>query len=331
MLRRITLDTNPDDCNLHCIMCEEHSHFNTKNKFITRRMSNDWLAAIFCEASEMGITEIIPSTMGEPLLYQHFAEIIELCKKHKIKLNLTTNGTFPKKNAVEWAKLIVPVGSDVKFSWNGTTKTTYQSVMQGSTYEKQVENLQNFIAFRNQYLTETNYFCRVTLQVTFMQQNMSELADIVRFAADNDVDRVKGHHVWTHFKELESQSFKNSKESIEKWNHIVDEAIAASERFRKPNGEKVLLENISKLNFDEDNSLIDNSLTECPFLGRELWISATGKISPCCAPDKLRDSLGNFGNYPQVSINQVVESDAYKYLVQNYKQFELCKTCNMRK
>ena len=26
---RITFDTNPDDCNLHCIMCEDHSPFST--------------------------------------------------------------------------------------------------------------------------------------------------------------------------------------------------------------------------------------------------------------------------------------------------------------
>ena len=26
---RITFDTNPDDCNLHCIMCEDHSPHST--------------------------------------------------------------------------------------------------------------------------------------------------------------------------------------------------------------------------------------------------------------------------------------------------------------
>ena len=26
---RITFDTNPDDCNLHCIMCEDHSPYSS--------------------------------------------------------------------------------------------------------------------------------------------------------------------------------------------------------------------------------------------------------------------------------------------------------------
>lgn len=52
--------------------------------------------------------------MGEPLLYEHFEDILALCAKHNVKLNLTTNGTFPKHGAREWAARIVPVTSDVK-------------------------------------------------------------------------------------------------------------------------------------------------------------------------------------------------------------------------
>jgi len=35
---RITFDTNPDQCNLRCIMCEEHSNYNIDNKSIIRIM-----------------------------------------------------------------------------------------------------------------------------------------------------------------------------------------------------------------------------------------------------------------------------------------------------
>ena len=41
------------------------------------------------------LREVIPSTMGEPLLYSHFDELLELCESLEISLNLTTNGTFP--------------------------------------------------------------------------------------------------------------------------------------------------------------------------------------------------------------------------------------------
>jgi len=68
-----------------------------------------------------------------------------------------------------------------------------------------------------------------------------------------------------------------------------------------------------------------------PFLGKELWISPTGKISPCCAPDEMRQTLGNFGNIENNTIESILNSDNYINLITHYKQIPLCKTCNMRK
>jgi hypothetical protein len=53
-------------------------------------------------------------------------EIIDLCTEYEVKLNLTTNGTFPGRGADAWAERIVPVGSDVKVSWKGATKETQE-------------------------------------------------------------------------------------------------------------------------------------------------------------------------------------------------------------
>lgn len=38
----------------------------------------------------------------------------------------------------EWAHLLMPVLSDVKFSWNGITKATQELVMKNSKLDKQV-------------------------------------------------------------------------------------------------------------------------------------------------------------------------------------------------
>jgi len=45
----------------------------------------------------------------------------------------------------------------------------------------------------------------------------------------------------------------------------------------------------------------------------------------------LRKTLGDFGNIENTSIEEVLKSEVYRNLVRNYKQIELCKTCNMRK
>jgi MoaA/NifB/PqqE/SkfB family radical SAM enzyme len=332
---RLTLDTNPEDCNFSCIMCEEHSNFsNFKQKLLNttglrrRLMPKEWLEKIFKEAKTLGIKEVIPSTMGEPLLYKHFDTIIELCKINDIKLNQTTNGSFQIKSIEEWSRLIVPITSDIKISWNGATKETSEKIMQGSDYDTNLQNVKTLIKYRDEYFEKTGYYCRITFQLTFMQNNMHELVDIIKLASKLGIDRIKGHHLWTHFEEIENLSFKYSKNSIERWNKIVAKALETQEEYGKTNSDKIIFDNIYPLQFQEKTEIPESY--ECPFLKKELWISATGKISPCCAPDELRNTLGDFGTYPQTNIKEVIESEMYTDLCNNYKKIPLCRTCNMR-
>jgi len=335
-LWRITIDTNPEDCNLKCVMCEEHSPYSDfiptlykETGVKRRRMKFETVEEIFQQAEKLGVKEIIPSTMGEPLMYKGIEGIFELSQKHNIKINLTTNGTFPKLKVDDWAKLIVPNTTDVKISWNGATAETAEKVMQGLNYNQVLGNVKVFVAKRNKLFAETGWYCRITFQLTFMQNNMHELADIVKLAAQLGIDRVKGHQLWTHFEEIKSLSMKATNESVKQWNKHVKQAYEAQEHFRKPNGEKVILENIIPLHENENIEVPEEY--ECPFLEKELWISATGNISPCCAPDNLRKSLGNFGTIETTTIEDILQSSVYTELVSNYKTKPLCKTCNMRK
>jgi len=317
-------------------MCEEHSPYSDfKEKLFAqtgqkvRRMPKTWLEPLFQQAQAMGIREIIPSTMGEPLLYKDFDFMLDLFQQYGIKCNLTTNGTFPKRSVEEWAERIVPATSDVKISWNGATAETSEQVMLKIDFAQAVENVRAFIAVRDAHADAGGNFCRVTFQLTFMRSNMHELAEIVKLAAELGVDRVKGHQLWDHFEEIKGLSFRQNAETIAEWNRYVAEAHAAAERYRKPNGEKVLLEQITPLEPQADLAVPDHYA--CPFLGKELWISATGKISPCCAPDEQRQSLGDFGRYPQLDLTEAIRAPAYQDLVINYKQRALCQGCTMRK
>lgn len=332
---RITFDTNPDDCNLRCIMCEEHSIYSTcqtKRKEEgrpRRRMDIELIRKVLQESKGSPLKEIIPSTMGEPLLYRHFEEIIALCQEFEVKLNLTTNGTFPKYGATEWANRIVPIGSDVKISWNGATKQTSELIMIGSNFEKRLQNVKDFIRVRDEVATQGGNFCRVTFQLTFMEIGLDELPDVIRLAASLGVNRVKGHHLWVFAKEMERQNLRKNLESIQRWNEIVKKAWDVVEKERLPNGEKVVLENIYALEESAIEELVPKGV--CPFLGKEAWVSSEGRFNPCCAPDKERLKLGDFGNLNTSSIEQIWTSEPYQNLRQNYLEHAVCKGCNMRK
>ncbi len=336
-LWRITLDSNPEDCNLHCIMCEEHSsysHFKQRlfeNSGIKRRvMPISWIEPILREAKSLGVQEVIPTTMGDPLVSNHFEIIAQNAKKLGLKLNITHNGTFPKKTVSDWAKIILPITSDIKISWNGASKQTAESVMKGIDFNQTKLKLIEFVNHRNEYYSISGYYCKITLQLTFMQNNMHEIEGIIKFASEIGIDRIKGHHLWVNFNEIADLSFEKDMESRKLWNQIVEKANLAIEQFRKPNGTKIILENFHFLPLEKSEIYVPENY-ECPFLERELWISATGKISPCCAPDEERNSLGSFGNYPEKTIKDVINSEVYQRLVSNYNNNNLCRKCKMRK
>ena len=330
---RITFDTNPDDCNLRCIMCEDHSPYSSTQSdrraagLPKRRMDMELIRRVLADSAGNGLKEIIPSTIGEPLLYRHFDEIIDACAEYGVKLNLTTNGTFPIRGARAWAERIVPVGSDVKISWNGATKETQETVMLGSNWDRVVENVRTFTEVRDDHARAGGNRCRVTFQLTFMEINHVEIPSVVKLAAELGVDRVKGHHLWVHGPEMQGQSMRRNPEAVAAWNDTVAAAHETAERCRLPDGGKVLLKNIFPLDKDAGDIAPGG---ECPFLGQEAWVASDGRFNPCCAPDALRRTLGEFGNLNAQRLPKIWGNSEYRDLRENYMSKPICQGCNMR-
>lgn len=331
---RITLDTNPDDCNMHCVMCEEHSVHSkaqTERKrsgIPDRRMPLELVRNVIEQAKELGVTEVIPSTMGEPLLYHHFEEMLSLIQSHGMRMNLTTNGTFPRLGAKAWAQKIVPLTSDIKISWNAATPETDQKIMIGSNWNRRIQGVKDLISIRDEHFQRTGYYCGITFQMTFLEMNIHELDQMIELCLLLGIDRLKGHHLWTHFPEIEHLSMRRSSKSIHRWNHAVSQAKESVEKNRFTNGKKLLLENFFPLDPQQQEDIAPGD--DCPFIGKEIWISAEGKFNPCCAPNQERLTLGEFGNLKEVSLSDIWYGRPYRNLIQNYQNHALCKGCNMR-
>ena len=326
---RITFDTNPDTCNLNCIMCEEHSPYNeqiqVKKKH--RLMSVDTIKEVITKAVPMGLKEIIPSTMGEPLLYKDFDIFIELSNKYDLKLNLTTNGTFPGKSIEAWSKLLIPVCSDIKISFNGSVPTIHEQIMIGSNFQKTLGKIKHLLNERDRYHKETGNYCSITIQSTFMENNVEDLNSLALLCIELGVDRLKGHHLWTHYNEMEALSMKRNSSAIEHWNHVVGKVQKTVETNFLPNGNRLKLQNITPINLLKSSA---DKTGYCPFLNKEAWINWEGRFDPCCAPDNLRKSLGQFGNVNKSSFTDIWNSQSYQDLAGNYHEENLCKNCNMK-
>jgi hypothetical protein len=75
--RRITFDTNPDDCNFSCIMCEQHSEYSPHQKarkeakIRRRRMNFDIMKQVIAEAAPLGLQEIVRKCRVKNSMYTY--------------------------------------------------------------------------------------------------------------------------------------------------------------------------------------------------------------------------------------------------------------------
>jgi len=218
----------------------------------------------------------------------------------------------------------------VKISWNGGCKSTQEKVMRGTDWEKNLANLRTFIAVRDRLHSEGGSRCKVTLQLTFMEANLMELPEIVELAHKEGVDRVKGHHLWAHFKEIEGLNLKRGADSIRRWNEISRRAHQIARTATAERGFPLALENFEELEPQESNEQEQERAGPCPFLGKEAWVNAQGRFDPCCCPDLLRKTLGNFGNVSG-GLQLAWTSHTYAQLLTSYHNRQVCRTCNMRR
>ncbi|CAJ1350014.1 unnamed protein product, partial [Effrenium voratum] len=346
---RVTFDTNPDDCNLHCDMCEGFSQYSSVQKerkeqnLAPRRMSFQLVEKVLSEFVDLHLQtpsmspqkalEVIPSTMGEPLLYQHFEEVLGLIqqqdrrlKEHGhagLQLNLTTNGTFPRLGVKRWAELLLPLTSDVKISWNGASKETQEMIMKGQNFEQVLENVKTLAAQRDALAASGGNFCRLTFQLTFLEENYQEIPQIIQLAADVGVNRVKGHHLWAHWDEMAARAMKRDSAAVRAWNCMVPKAEEVAKRNR------IKLEGIHVIPEDAQQNLAPGA--PCPFLRKEFWVAADGRFNVCCAPDEKRQSLGYFGNLKEETLEEILRGEPYQQLLATYSTCSLCQGCNMRR
>jgi MoaA/NifB/PqqE/SkfB family radical SAM enzyme len=284
--------------------------------------------AVLRDAAAAGAVEVIPSTMGEPLLWAGMDALLDQCAALGMALNLTTNGTFPGRGAEAWARRLVPVASDVKVSWNGATAATAEAIMPGLPFDRAIANVTAVVAARDAAVRAGGRRCRVSFQVTAQEANVGELAGIVRLAAALGVERVKVNQLQVRAPGLAALSLRRDAAAIRRWNAAVAEARAAVEEAPLPSGAKVLLENVAPL---AEDPAAPAPTGPCPFVGREAWVHAGGRFAPCPHPAAARGELGEFGSLAERPLGEIWTDGRFRAFVERYEEHPVCRACPFRR
>lgn len=283
---RLTLVTNPDKCNLRCPLCFLNQRGRPYGKGeMDLEMA---IAAIEKYGFYHGkkLKEVIPSTMGEPLLYSYFRELMEFCAVHGIPLNLTTNGTFPGFWGTESGMIsLLKNCSDIKISCMAFDEELFAEMMPGVTFDRWKENVLRLLGCRNS-LTCNNVsdsarvkngegnVSKISLQVTVHRKLAPFAKDILGWAESVGVDRIK----W------------NLPVFLEAGCHLKEKYALTGEEIAELRGnlhsQKVLCQ--GSLFFGR-NVLGGENSQKCIF-EEEIWIMPDGSEEKCPNPEK------RFGN-----------------------------------
>lgn len=315
-MRRVTLLTNPDVCNLHCPLCflnqralrncdvancnGERPPDNNRGRralgmgempFEIAKAAIEKYAAERDASGKRLLREVIPSTMGEPLLYSHFDELLEFCRALEIPLNLTTNGTFPGKWGSDAAmELLLRSCCDIKVSYLASER-----------FDGWKANVEKLVRLRDKLRekagcedadcagTETfssvdaknakSRVATVSLQVTLHKKNLQDVPELVSWASAIGIDRIKWNKVVV--LSVSSQELREM--------YALDDAQLESLRneFRSGVYSALSVKHEGSLFFSDSVDLcaVGGKCESCPFAD-EVWVWPDGHEDHCPNPEK---------------------------------------------
>jgi wyosine [tRNA(Phe)-imidazoG37] synthetase (radical SAM superfamily) len=179
---------------MHCPLCFLAQR---QSKFGLGEMPFATVRAAIENALKEGLREVIPSTMGEPLLYSHFAELLELCEASGVPLNLTTNGSFPGEWGTEQGmRRLLHACSDIKVSCMGFDDAVFSEMMPGGDFSQWKSNVERLVSLARAERTASGKapVSTISLQVTLHKKFASDagaVLSILHWAQSIGIDRIK--------------------------------------------------------------------------------------------------------------------------------------------
>jgi len=242
------------------------------------------------------LREVIPSTMGEPLLYSHFDELLELCRALGIPLNLTTNGTFPGKWGSDAAmELLLRSCSDIKVS--------YLASEQFDGWKAKVEKLVRVRDRLREYAesagnagvkcaeTAESRVATVSLQVTLHKKNLQDVPELVSWASAIGVDRIKWNKV------VLLSTVSQELREMYALNDAQLESLRDEFRSGEFSASNVKHEGSLFFKNSADLCAVGGKCESCPFAD-EVWVWPDGHEDHCPNPERRYVIPGMTGNLP---------------------------------
>ena len=252
---KVTFQTT-DVCNLSCPHCQIPPAAK-------RASMHPKLLETLRETLLPDLIELHPTNLGEPFAWPHFGALCRELEEHGVVLDLTTNGTRLTDEHIEW---IAPIARDIKISFDGATRATFERFRRGADFDRVCGNVARLTERLRRVSVRRPL---VSLQMTLMRDNVDELPELVRLAKRLGADRVKGYHLFVFSPEMDEQSLLRDPTHYDNRVRPQVEEVAGSLG--------IALE-IAEPGGGAPNSLVRRT---CHLPWHETWVDVDGSVLVC--------------------------------------------------
>jgi MoaA/NifB/PqqE/SkfB family radical SAM enzyme len=172
-----------DHCNATCIMCPREEHESGREHGV---MDQAKYERSIDEVAALGAKKIVLTGFGEPMLDRRLEKKIAYAKSKGLSTYIITNGSVLNSKRSQG---ILEAGLDeMRVSFYGMGRDTYNTVMQGLDFEKTRDGLLSFLALRDRLGAKT----RVQLSYLTMPENAKDESAFREFWES----RVEAIEIW---------------------------------------------------------------------------------------------------------------------------------------
>jgi radical SAM protein with 4Fe4S-binding SPASM domain len=311
-------------CNLRCQMCPIQFRQDGPPYGPPAFMPFDTFTQLVDQFPAM--TELQLQGLGEPMMHPRFFDMIAYAAGRGIQVSVNSNLTLLTPARAE--RLVQSGLAWLHASIDGATPETYERIRVRSSWHKVVGNLKALVATRERMGSELPHLRMV---VVVMRQNLHELADLVRLAADIGVSSVFVQHLCHDFAEeslpahyLPMHDFVASQTLVGEDLARVDAAFGAARAAAADTGIELRLPHTTP----QLAPLQARGRERCDWPWRGAYLSYDGQAMPCCmvaTPD--RASFGNAAEHGVLDVWNGAEYQAFRAQLDSDMPPDICRSC----
>lgn len=153
-----------DKCNAHCVMCPREKHTRPHGV-----MDQTLYERSIDEIVSLGAKRVVLTGFGEPMLDRKLEQKIKYAKSKGLGTYIITNGSAITENRAY--QLLMAGLDEMRVSFYGMEKKTYNAVMRGLDFDKTIKSLMAFLAIKESLGIKT----KVHLSYLVMDENKEDV------------------------------------------------------------------------------------------------------------------------------------------------------------